>query len=42
MVGFNVYDRYDLHKHLIEGCKASFHHLDFDKTNDNIHNFIFK
>lgn len=41
MFGFSVYDGYDLHGHLIEGGKASFHHLDFKKINDNIHNFIF-
>lgn len=31
----------NLHGHLIEGGKASFHHLDFKKINDDIHNFIF-
>ncbi len=41
MFGFSAYDGYDLHKHLIEGVKASFHHLDFSKINDDIHNFIF-
>ncbi len=41
MFGFSVYDGYDLHGHLIEGGKASFHHLDFKKTNDDINNLIF-
>lgn len=30
-----------LNMHLIEGNKASFHHLDFKKIYDDIHNFIF-
>ena len=41
MFGFSVYDGYDLHKHLTDGLKASFHHLDFNKINDEIHNLIF-
>ena len=41
MFGFSVYDGYDLHKHLTDGLKASFHHLDFKKINDDIHNLIF-
>ena len=41
MFGFSVYDGYDLYKHLINGLKASFHHLDFKKINDDMHNLIF-
>ena len=36
--GLSAYDGYDIHKHLIEGNKASLHHIDWIKGNDRIDN----
>jgi len=40
VLGLSAFDGYDLYKHLIEGNRASFHHISFIKSDDKFENLV--